>query len=363
MKAKDALIKLAFVIAVAGFGSIASADVVEGHWTGTPVCAPDVNDPARTVCHVDGLDTPSLAGNTNDRFFFYYSFPDGQTLELGDNASLLQAVRFTKTPPAEVEINADFAIALTDRQGERLTDFLDLAGMRCYAYNTVTCSLSWRVDDPALSGASVEGVVLRANMRADSTIPIVVQHGNISCNTDCLPTDGPLVFEADSATATGSLFEYLAVAGLPDINADGIADVAVLARRKDGIPTVLIMDGATDDLVNEVEVTVVDKEAIGLAGLLDLNGNDIPEVAVLMARPDGRGVVQVRDALTGNWIGNVNFFNPDWQVKAITSQDSDDDGISEIIVMGVKDDGTAGAVQIIDSLSRVQFNWIPLPED
>ena len=100
---------------------------------------------------------------------------------------------------------------------------------------------------------------------------------------------------------------------------------------------------------------------VGLTALRDVNGNGSPEVALLLVKPDGRGRVYIKDAATTQWVTSVNFLNPDWRARAISSLDLDGDGASEIAVLGVKDDASAAAIQIIDPVTKVQVKWLPLP--
>ena len=49
--------------------------------------------------------------------------------------------------------------------------------------------------------------------------------------------------------------------------------------------------------------------------------------------------------------------------KAITSQDLDLDGVSEISVRAVRDDGTSAVIQIKDSMTDEPIKWIGRPVD
>ena len=71
--------------------------------------------------------------------------------------------------------------------------------------------------------------------------------------------------------------------------------------------------------------------------------------------------VVIRDAETGAYLGSISFFGKNWQTKAITSQDLDGDGVSEISVLAEKDDGTEVVIQLKDSITGDEMKWIELP--
>jgi hypothetical protein len=157
---------------------------------------------------------------------------------------------------------------------------------------------------------------------------------------------------------------YFGLATLDDINGNGRPELAALRTLLDGTPEIVIKDSDTKQLISELPLPqATDGVATGLTGLLDINGNSTPEVAVLMVLPSGQGLVKIKDRETGTWIGQIRFFGSEWQAKAITSQDLDLDGVSEISVLAVRKDGTRSAIQIKDSLSGEPVNWIELPVD
>lgn len=50
----------------------------------------------------------------------------------------------------------------------------------------------------------------------------------------------------------------------------------------------------------------------------------------------------------------------DWRAVAISALGLDQDNISEISVLGEKDDGTGAAKQTTDSSTKEQLSWITL---
>ena len=54
----------------------------------------------------------------------------------------------------------------------------------------------------------------------------------------------------------------------------------------------------------------------------------------------------------------MQCFGKDWYVVALTSLDSNGDGVSDLAVLGVRDDGTVAAVQVRDASTGQALNWI-----
>ena len=167
----------------------------------------------------------------------------------------------------------------------------------------------------------------------------------------------------------GFLMEYPVAAGnayvdltnLPDINGNGSPELAALRILSDGAPNIIVTDSDTNEHIKEISFDASAKTPKGITGLLDINGNGSPEVAVLLVKPNGTGQVVIRDAETGAYLGSTSFFGKNWQAKAITSQDLDGDGVSEISVLAEKDDGTEVVIQLKDSITGDEMNWIQLP--
>ncbi len=158
--------------------------------------------------------------------------------------------------------------------------------------------------------------------------------------------------------------EYRDLAALEDSNGDGHPELASLFTLTDGTAKVVIKDGVTQDRLNTFVFPgpgLGAATAIGVAGLGDLSGDGSPDIAVLFRKANGQGVVQVRDAGTGRWIHQMQFFGKDWYVVAVTRLDSNGDGVPELAVLGVRDDGTAAAVQVRDASSAQALNWIDFP--
>ncbi len=101
----------------------------------------------------------------------------------------------------------------------------------------------------------------------------------------------------------------------------------------------------------------------GLATLPDISGDGSPEVAVLFCRHDGQGIVQLSDAVSGTEIQELHFFGKDWEARAVTSFDANDDGIPDIAVLALKDDMSSAHVQIRDAVNQVLVKGMRFPAE
>jgi hypothetical protein len=164
----------------------------------------------------------------------------------------------------------------------------------------------------------------------------------------------------ENALATARNNRYLDVRSLPDINGNLSPEIAALLKLPDGQPQVIIKDSDTKKFIARMDFGNPNQTAKGVTGLLDITGNGAPEVAVLLTRRDGVSVVQMRDGKTGRWIDKIYFFCPPWESKAVTSQDLNLDGVSEISVLATRPDGKV-ATKIKDSISKELINWVPFP--
>ena len=172
-----------------------------------------------------------------------------------------------------------------------------------------------------------------------------------------------VVFGRPAAASTG-----VDIASLPDINGNLAPELASLRRFPDGRAEIRVSDSDTGALVRTLPVDTLASSAtgeikvpLGVIGVADLNGNGSPEVGVLLRKADGRGRVHIRDGASGQWLGKLRFFDPDWHVLAVTARDLDGDGYSEVSVLGVSKDRAVAAVHVVDSRKRVGVNWLALP--
>jgi hypothetical protein len=157
-----------------------------------------------------------------------------------------------------------------------------------------------------------------------------------------------------SPLRSGSMVD---VASVADLNRNGTPELATLRVEADGSVLVIVRDSETKELISEIGFDSAGRTPLALTGIVDSTG---PGIAVLFRKPNGQGVVHIRDALTGQWVHQLYFFGELWEVEAISSHDSDGDGVSEIAVLGNYDDGSRAAIQVKDAETREKVNWIEL---
>jgi bacillolysin len=104
-----------------------------------------------------------------------------------------------------------------------------------------------------------------------------------------------------------SAYDPKALAVLPDINGNGQRELAALClRTSDGGVRVEVRDSPSGTLVNTI-VFDPNYDPQALAVVPDLDGNGIVELAVLGVRADGLARVQMRDAATDAPVNTVGF--------------------------------------------------------
>ncbi|WP_295613297.1 SBBP repeat-containing protein, partial [uncultured Lamprocystis sp.] len=125
-------------------------------------------------------------------------------------------------------------------------------------------------------------------------------------------TKGVVVKTADAATAAQLGFVYYnrnftphQVAALPDRNANGVAELAVLGRDAAGQLKTELHDAVTGALVRNLWFDQL--APLDLAVLPDLNGNGSPEIAVLGVLAAGGAQVLIKDTATQAQISRLDF--------------------------------------------------------
>jgi hypothetical protein len=139
------------------------------------------------------------------------------------------------------------------------------------------------------------------------------------------------------------------VLALPDVNGDGVADIAVV---RDQPIRVEIRSGANNGLLNTVAFLdafagttflPVDAAVVG-----DADGNGVLEIAILFRRySDGRGVVEMRN-VTGTpaarqvWVSACH--KP--LALAVIADDADGNGVPELAVLSTRNSDGRGLVEV-----------------
>lgn len=102
-----------------------------------------------------------------------------------------------------------------------------------------------------------------------------------------------------------SNFKPRRIAALPDLDGNGVGELAVLGQDAGGQLKTELRDAVTGGLVHNLWFDHLDP--LDLAVLRDINGNGSPEVVVLGVLPTGGVQVLIRDALTREEVGRLDF--------------------------------------------------------
>ncbi len=183
----------------------------------------------------------------------------------------------------------------------------------------------------------------------------------------------PIAANADVVIGGTETVEIVGLVGLSDMNGNGAAEVGVVRTLSGDRAEVIIRDSATKQLVSTVEFVGTGLELVDVTAVYDVSGDGIPELAALYRHPDGPAVVQIKDAASGALFNRLRFYGKDWDVKAITSFDTDynyDSNFAfrpDIGVLASRQDGAADTVlarDVIDGLpaTRVQYPADPARE-
>jgi hypothetical protein len=197
----------------------------------------------------------------------------------------------------------------------------------------------------ALTGTLLRSISFNARYIPQGAVLVPDQNGNGTLALGVLGQNGNSgkvqVQLKDALTKTGIGTVYFdpaynprGIAVLEDLDGNGIPELAVLGEENGtGEVRVQLKDASTG-----VEVGVVFFGAThtpwGLAIVEDQNGNGVAELAVLQeARTTGRGRVQLKDALTGEWIRDVTF-SATYAPRGLTViTDQNGNGVAEFAVL------------------------------
>jgi len=147
-------------------------------------------------------------------------------------------------------------------------------------------------------------------------------------------------------------YEPMALEVVDDLNSNGSPELAVLsADWSAGKVVVQVKDSFTGLLVKNVWFSTV-YTPLALKLLPDLNANGSPELAVLSVDYDtGKVLVQVKDSFTGLLVKNVRFSNVYAPVALHVISDLNANGSFELAVMSVDSSTGKMVVQVKDSFT------------
>ena len=123
-------------------------------------------------------------------------------------------------------------------------------------------------------------------------------------------SDGGLISTATFSPA----YSALGFKTIPDMNSNGVSDLAMLATDDTGWPVAQVRDALTGSLINDVWFRS-DYAPSVMVVVPDFGGSSADELAMLGTNDNDFIMAQVRDASTGSELGEV-YFNKDFPSKA-----------------------------------------------
>jgi len=152
----------------------------------------------------------------------------------------------------------------------------------------------------------------------------------------------PIQGNGGSSNTNGYICEwdnnnFVATATVPDLNGNGVDEIASLyLNQLNNRHTIKIRDPKTHVTLSTLTFTTDTTPPIGLAVIADINGNNIPEIAVL-----SKLNVKIKDAKNNAVIlKSINFLNSTYQPRALSARpDSNGNGFDELTVLGTLQNG------------------------
>ena len=138
--------------------------------------------------------------------------------------------------------------------------------------------------------------------------------------------------------------ELMGMVSLPDISGNGIPELGVVVP---GNTRVHIRDAMTGDLLNDIDFG--SDAAFDLAVLPDLNASGSPEIAILQQQLSGQVRVQIRDSQSGNSVSGLWYGLQYQPIRMTVIPDYSTNGSPEIAVLGQEFGTDAVRVQLRDS--------------
>ncbi len=149
------------------------------------------------------------------------------------------------------------------------------------------------------------------------------------------------------------VFDYSSgdVAWLPDSNADGSDEIAVL-RKKDNALLATIKESVDLRFRKQIWFFSEPWKPIALARIPDYSGNGFSELVVLATNQNtGNSAIRIRDVSSGQELNHVFLFDRLWKVRGLSVvADRNGNGADEIAVLA--ENAGRALVRIIDPVSE-----------
>jgi len=195
---------------------------------------------------------------------------------------------------------------------------------------------------------------MNGNGTAELAVPGLLPDGTIRINIkDSATGDWIAVnfFPADPAPISFST--------IPDLNGNGALEQVVLGTLANGTVRINIKDSTTGDWVG-ANFFPAGSTSLDFHSMPDMNGNDTPEIAVLGILPDSSVRVNIKDSITGAWVGAKYLPSDPEPISFATLADVDGNGSNELGTLGIYENGTL-RINVKDSATGAWVNAVTYP--
>ena len=145
----------------------------------------------------------------------------------------------------------------------------------------------------------------------------------------------------------GSQYTLLQLAALPDMNGNGIEELAAL--RQDNAVSIQINDAFNGTRISVVRFNPL-FTPLKFVVVSDFNGNGAPELALLSKNTStGEVKAEVRDAMTGVLLSNVWWTRDYPALDIVTIPDTNGNGAEELVALGKRESDGKLLVLVKDS--------------
>ena len=110
----------------------------------------------------------------------------------------------------------------------------------------------------------------------------------------------------------GGAWEPIDVAVLDDLNGNDLPEIALLGRSNAGKTLAVVKDASSKELINKIQYFSNSVTPRALAVVDDVGAGPAPGLGVLGVKPDGSNTMQLRDALSDDVLKGIYYFGSHW---------------------------------------------------
>jgi hypothetical protein len=214
-------------------------------------------------------------------------------------------------------------------------------------------SMTWRAFDDGLS--SHDGVDFRRVAVHEAGHVLGLGHPAHASSIMYYATQDVTAPRPDDLNGIKALYGSLVPHSTPDLDGNGVAEFVVVRSGNDGSTSAEIRDAASGTLLRVMTFLNGSFAPVGSAVLPDLDANGAPELAILAARrSDRRGVVEIRN-LAGEELPRVIWFGAGLTPKRIAVVgDADANGVAELAVLATRVSDDRAVVEVKNGFGPAQ---------